>query len=71
MSGRQVKQARVIPIATRRRIAAEIRRLDSDIAAQEAAEDAATMARIRRNRQAWTWVALALFAACVVAAVLG
>lgn len=71
MSGRQVKQARVIPIATRRRINAEMRKLEAEHAEREAQADAATMARIRSARQAWAWVALALFLACVLAAVFG
>jgi hypothetical protein len=71
MSGRQAKAARVIPIASRRRIRQLIRETEAEIAADIAAQDAAALKRMRDGRVAWAVVGLALFAFALAALVFG
>ena len=71
MSGRQEKQARVISIATRRKLRQVYRDIDAAQAKREAELDAASVRRMRNGRMAWAIVGLALFAFCIAAAVFG
>jgi hypothetical protein len=71
VSGRQAKAARVIPIASRRRIRQLIRETEAEIAAEIAAQDAVALRRIRGDRIAWAVVGLALFAFALLAMVFG
>lgn len=71
MSGRQVKQGRVIPIASRRRIAQAIREESAKLDAEIAAADARALRRMRNRRFAWAVAGLVLIALVCAVLVVG